>query len=84
MAARRKSNMQKEIKLSWIIFIVILALSLIAELLFYHPSDKALYFEKISFFHAWFGFASCALIVIVSKLLGFILKRPEHYYDKKD
>lgn len=31
-------------------------------------------------FYAWFGFISCVAIVLVSKVLGLILKRKEHYY----
>ena len=75
--------MQKVIKICWIGFVIILACCLIAEVFFFHPYEGRLYFEQISFFHAWFGFASCALIVIISKILGFVLKRPENYYDKE-
>ncbi|WP_197911793.1 hypothetical protein [Kineobactrum salinum] len=32
-------------------------------------------------FGALFGFLSCVLMVIVAKLLGAILKRPDDYYD---
>jgi hypothetical protein len=32
-------------------------------------------------FGAGFGFLSCVLMVIVAKLLGAILKRPDDYYD---
>ena len=33
-------------------------------------------------FYALFGFISCVVIILVSKLLGFVLKRPEDYYDR--
>jgi hypothetical protein len=34
-------------------------------------------------FSAWFGFASCAALVIVAKFLfGGLFKRPEDYYDQ--
>lgn len=32
-------------------------------------------------FYALFGFISCVVIIVVSKLLGFLLKRGEDYYD---
>lgn len=32
-------------------------------------------------FYSWFGFATCALMVLAAKGLGLILKRPERYYD---
>lgn len=32
-------------------------------------------------FGAWFGFLSCVLLVLVAKLLGVLLQRPEGYYD---
>ena len=31
-------------------------------------------------FGAVFGFASCVLMVLVAKVLGWVLKRPEDYY----
>ncbi|MEM1382943.1 MAG: hypothetical protein AAF713_17275 [Pseudomonadota bacterium] len=32
-------------------------------------------------FAAWFGFAACVALVLLSKLLGLLLKRPDDYYD---
>jgi hypothetical protein len=32
-------------------------------------------------FGAWFGFASCVVLITVAKALGAILKRPDTYYD---
>ena len=32
-------------------------------------------------FYAWFGFLSCALMVILAKIFGLIVKRPVSYYD---
>lgn len=32
-------------------------------------------------FYAFFGFVSCVGIILVSKLLGYVLKRSENYYD---
>lgn len=35
-------------------------------------------------FGAAFGFLSCAIMVVAAKLLGYVLKRPEDYYDGED
>jgi hypothetical protein len=35
-------------------------------------------------FHAWFGFLACVAMVVVAKLLGFLVKRPESYYTDRD
>lgn len=32
-------------------------------------------------FSALFGFLSCVAMVVVAKLLGYLLKRPDDYYD---
>jgi hypothetical protein len=32
-------------------------------------------------FNAWYGFATCVAMVLIAKLLGFLLKRPDTYYD---
>lgn len=61
---------------------IILAASVLAEFLV--PSHGAHHlWEKIPGFYALFGFATCAVMIIVSKLLGqYWLKRDEDYYDK--
>ena len=37
--------------------------------------------EKIFGFHAVFGFLSCVGLIIFAKLLGFLVKRKDDYYD---
>ncbi len=32
-------------------------------------------------FGAWFGFAACVVLVLASKAIGMLLKRPDTYYD---
>jgi len=34
-------------------------------------------------FYAFFGFVSCVVIILVSKLFGLVLKVKEDYYDDK-
>lgn len=31
-------------------------------------------------FAAWFGFAACLLMVLLARVLGWLVKRPEDYY----
>ena len=31
-------------------------------------------------FGAWYGFGACVLMVLVSRVLGWLLKRPDTYY----
>lgn len=33
-------------------------------------------------FYALFGFIACVAIILISKVLGFVLKRQEDYYDR--
>lgn len=63
----------------WMVFIVILALTVLAEL----AVTKHPYFaiEEIFGFGAWYGFLACVVLVFFSKALGAILKRPDDYYD---
>lgn len=38
--------------------------------------------EGVPGFYALFGFIACVAIILISKVLGFVLKRPEDYYDR--
>ncbi|HEX9776535.1 MAG TPA: hypothetical protein VGA63_00160 [Geopsychrobacteraceae bacterium] len=38
--------------------------------------------EALPGFYALFGFISCVAIILISKLLGFVLKKKEDYYDR--
>lgn len=64
----------------WIAFSIILALVVAAQ--------AVIYIKGYFGFDAWFGFGavygfgSCLIMVLVAKLLGFVLKRPEDYYDE--
>lgn len=70
------------IKLLWIAFIAILALTVAAQLFIkikgYFGPDEWFGFGAV------YGFVSCLIMVLVAKVLGFVLKRKESYYtDKK-
>lgn len=61
-------------------FYVVLVLLVLPDF-FLH---KHTYFSAVEAwpgFFALFGFISCVVIILVSKLLGYLLKRKEDYYD---
>lgn len=67
------------IKLLWVLFVIILAATVLADF-FIHP--HAFFPLAGTFgFGAWFGFLSCVILILFAKGLGFILKRPDTYYD---
>ena len=70
---------QKTIKLLWWLFSIILALTVLVQLIV-HVHD---YFTVDGWFgfNAVYGFVSCLAMVVFAKLLGMFLKRPDTYYD---
>ena len=62
----------------WIGFSIVLALTVVAQ---FWVKMKASFDIDGSFgFGAWFGFVACVAMVLVAKVLGWVLKRPEEYY----
>jgi hypothetical protein len=68
------------IRLLWIVFLAILALTVIADLFVDHHGYFGI--DGTIGFYAWFGFASCVVMVVGAKALGSILKRRDDYYDR--
>jgi hypothetical protein len=70
------------IRLLWWVFAVVLALSVVAQLIFkvkgYFGVDGWLGFGAV------YGFLACLAMVLVAKALGWVLKRPETYYTSRD
>ncbi|MGD2141134.1 MAG: hypothetical protein PVH25_12100 [Burkholderiales bacterium] len=69
----------ENIRRIWIIFSAVLVATVLAQIIIKVKG----YFGVDGWFGfaAGFGFVSCALMVVAAKLLGFILKRPDNYYD---
>lgn len=67
------------IRLLWIVFIVILALTVLADLFVDHHGEFGI--DGTIGFYAWYGFLSCVVLVIGAKGLGVLLKRKDTYYD---
>ncbi len=61
-------------------FYVVLVLLVLPDL-FLHKHTLFSPVEAWPGFYALFGFVSCVAIIVISKLLGFVLKRREDYYD---
>ena len=72
------SKKSKTTKKLWIVFIIVLGATLVAEH-WVQPYAK-FGIDGLPYFKAWFGFLACAVIVFVSKFLGFFLRRKEGYY----
>jgi hypothetical protein len=64
--------------LIWGGFAVALITSLIAE--HFVEIKPVAIIDSRPFFHAWFGFGSCVIMILFAKILGLFLKRGEGYY----
>ncbi len=63
----------------WKIFIAVLALTVAAQLLVEpHPHFVV---ERLFAWNALYGFLACAVLILVAKALGLLLKRRDAYYD---
>jgi len=67
------------IRLLWRIFWAILALTVVAQLFIKVKGHFAV--ETWFGFGAWFGFLSCVLMVLLAKVMGYLLKRDQDYYE---
>jgi hypothetical protein len=66
------------IRLLWIAFIAVLALTVLLDLVVEHHPH---FWPEGTFgFGAWFGFLSCVALIAFAKALGALLKRPDSYY----
>tara|TARA_R110002110_G_C13470397_1_gene720581 strand:- start:63989 stop:64252 length:264 start_codon:yes stop_codon:yes gene_type:complete len=70
------------IRLLWWLFAGVLALTVLAQAVFYVKG----YFGVDGWFGfgAVFGFGCCVLMVLFAKALGVLLKRPEDFYAERD
>jgi hypothetical protein len=62
----------------WYGFLAILLACVAAELFIHRHSLFGL--DGLFGFNAGFGFLACVALVLVAKLLGTVLKRPDSYY----
>lgn len=72
----------KNVKRLWRGFLAVLTLLVVLEVVVdLHPHFGI---DAVPGFHAWFGFLACALLVLIAKALGVLLKRPDTYYERSD
>ncbi|MFL0799363.1 MAG: hypothetical protein K6L80_02850 [Agarilytica sp.] len=68
----------------WMIQFAILVLVMIPEFFVHHHAhfeSQGIHVDATWGFYAWYGFATCAAMVVAAKLLGFVLKRKDTYYN---
>jgi hypothetical protein len=70
----------KTIRRLWVVFVSVLALTVVAGL--FVPLPGHFVWDGEFWFFAAYGFATCAVMIFGSKALGVFLKRPDTYYDE--
>ena len=65
----------------WVLFTAVLAATVLAELFVEHDAEFGI--EGTFAFNAWYGLIACAALILAAKLLGFLLKRPDNYYEAR-
>ncbi len=63
----------------WIGSNVVLTITVLLNLVV--PQAEVFGIEGVFGFAAWYGLLTCIVMILVAKGLGFILKRPDTYYD---
>ena len=71
----------RTIRALWIGFVAVLAATVGAG--FAVDMQPHFEIEGLPAFFALFGFAACVALVVLSKLLGVLLKRDDTYYDDR-
>ena len=67
------------IRLLWVVFLVVLALTIVPDFFIDHHAEFGI--EGTPGFFAWYGFITCVIMVVGAKALGVLLKRKDTYYD---
>lgn len=70
---------KETIRKLWIIFAGILFLTVAAQPAFEHHANFGI--DGWQGFFAGYGFIACAVLIVVAKALGALLKRPDDYYE---
>jgi len=73
----------KRVKLAWRLFGIALVLVLAAEL-FIGSTGGRFGMEGWFGIGAWFSLLSCVVLVGLARLVGWIARRPERYYEDRD
>ena len=63
----------------WKTFVSVLALTVVAQLFIEaHPHFAV---ERLFGWNALYGFIACAVLILLARALGVLLKRRDEYYD---
>lgn len=68
----------------WIVLAVVLVLAIIPEFFIHHHAHfekQGIHVDASWSFFGWYGFVTCAAMVVAAKVLGFVLKRKDTYYN---
>jgi hypothetical protein len=71
---------QSTIKRLWIVFAIVLIATVLLDFVVEHKPH--FWLDGTFGFGAWFGFASCVVLIVLAKAVGAVLKRPDTYYDR--
>jgi hypothetical protein len=63
--------------------LVIAALVIIGGAEFFIYRHTHTQFDGLPLFEAWFSFSACIVFVLIAKTIGWLIKRPENYYENK-
>lgn len=69
----------------WYILAAVLVLVSLPELFMHHHKSfeaQGIDLDGRAGFYPWYGFATCAVMVLIAKLLSYVLKRKDDYYDE--
>ncbi len=68
----------------WGVLVLVLVITLIPEFFIDHHHNfeqQGVHIDASWGFYIWYAFMSCVAMVVIAKILGVFLKRPEDYYD---
>jgi len=68
----------RTIRVLWTVFVIVLSCTVVAEFFVHrHPHFSM---DGLLAFNAIYGFLACVALIVIAKLLGLVMKRPETYY----
>jgi hypothetical protein len=82
MNGRHWLSEPQNVRLLWRVFVVVLALTVLAELAITLHARFGV--DGLFGFHAAYGFLACLAMILVARALGVLLKRPDRYYEDRD
>lgn len=69
----------RTIRLLWVLLYAVCGLTLVTE--FFMDREPHFGIDGFFGFYSVLGFVACAVLILFAKVIGYILKRKEGYYD---